>query len=83
MSISEPSAGRIPEPLSAQLDRLIANYRRRCLWFLRENYYPVTRDEILRVLGYIERYGDREAYRRASAIRRWLSQNSSAPSVGS
>lgn len=58
--------------------RLVDEYRTRCLWFLRPDFYPATTAERLRVLGYIERYGDREGYRRAAALRRWLLQDSSA-----
>ena len=63
------------------VDRLVDEYRQRCLWFLRSEYYPVTDTERLQVLEYIERYGDREAFRRAARIRRWLSQTSSARSA--
>ena len=67
----------IPEAV----DRLVDEYRQRCLWFLRSEYYPVTDAERLQVLEYIERYGDREAFRRAAEIRRWLSRTSSAGSA--
>ena len=69
--------------VAAELRRLVDDYRSRCLWFLREDYYPATRDEILSVLRHIERHGDREAFRRAAAFRRWLSPRSSATSAGS
>ena len=65
------------------VDRLVDEYRHRCLWFLREDYYPTTDDQRLRVLGCIERYGDLAGYRRAAEVRRWLSRISSAPSAGS
>jgi hypothetical protein len=65
------------------VQRMVDEYRIRCLWFLRPDYYPVTRQERLRVLGYIERHGDREAFRRAATLKRWLSPGSNAPSVGS
>ena len=65
------------------VQRMVDEYRIRCLWFLRPDYYPVTRQERLRVLGYIERHGDREAFRRAATLKRWLSPGSSAPSAGS
>jgi hypothetical protein len=65
------------------VDRLVDEYRVRCLWFLREDYYPATLEERLRTLGYIERYGDVQAFRRAGELRQWLSRNSSAPSVDS
>lgn len=75
----------IPQPLAveAELVRLVDLYRTRCLWFLRPDFYPTTAAERLRVLDYLERYGDQEAFRRAAAVRRWLSQNSSATSAGS
>jgi hypothetical protein len=70
------------EELSA-LDRLVDDYRSRCLWFLRADYYPRTRDEILRVLRQIEGHGDLAAFQRAADIRRWLSRNSSESSAAS
>jgi len=63
------------------IDRLVDEYRLRCLWFLRPDYYPSTDAERIRVLLYIERHGDRDAYRRAREMRRWLSQTSSARSA--
>ena len=48
---------------------------------MRLDYYPETDTQRLQVLEYIERHGDREAFRRAAEIRRWLSRTSSAPSV--
>ncbi len=65
------------------VDRRGDEYRTRSLWFLRPDYYPLTREERLRVLGYIERHGDREAFRRVASLKRWLSPDSSAPSAGS
>ncbi len=65
------------------VDELIDEYRTRCLWFLRPDYYPTTTAERLRLLGYIERHGDLQAYRRASSFRQWLSRPSSATSAGS
>ena len=65
------------------IDRLVDEYRHRCLWFLRADYYPTTDAERLRVLGYIQRHGDRSAYVRAAEARRWLSPPSSAASAAS
>lgn len=56
------------------IDALVDEYRNQCLWFLREDFYPTTIDEKLRVLKYIQRYGDRTAYRKAAETRRWLLQ---------
>jgi len=63
------------------VNQLIDEYRIRCLWFLRPDYYPSTPEERLRVLGYIERHGDREGFRRAATLKRWLSPHSSGPSA--
>lgn len=65
------------------LRQLVDEYRSRCLWFLRSDYYPVTDEETRRILDYIERYGDRAAFLRVAEIRRWLSPTSSAPSAAS
>ncbi len=70
------------EGLSA-LDRLVDEYRSRCLWFLRADFYPRTPAEILRVLRQIEAHGDVRAFQRAADIRRWLSPSSSESSAAS
>jgi hypothetical protein len=67
--------------LETALRALVDDYRDRCLWFLRSDFYPSDRKEILRTIGYIERYGDRRAFERTAEIRRWLSRHSSASSV--
>lgn len=75
---------RIDDHAAAEaVNRLVEEYRVRCLWFLRPDYYPSTLEERLRALGYIERHGDREAFRRAATLKRWLSPDSSVPSAGS
>ena len=65
------------------VNRLVDEHRVRCLWFLRPDYYPSTLEERLRVLGHIERHGDRDAFCQAAALKRWLSRDSSGPSAGS
>ncbi len=62
---------------------LVDEYRHRCLWFLRENYYPATDQERLKVLDYIQRYGDSDAFRRAGQVRRWTSQSCKEKSAAS
>jgi hypothetical protein len=68
------------EPLQA-LKVLVDEYRDQCLWFLRADFYPVTLEQGLRVLAYIQRYGDREAYLKAAEARQWLLQNSKETSA--
>ena len=63
------------------LTALVDDYRTRCLWFLRADYYPATREEQLRVLDYVQRYGDRDAHVRAVNLRQWLSRLSNAKSA--
>ena len=75
--------GRDEKAVTEAVNRLVDEFRVRCLWFLRPEYYPVTLEERLRVLLYIERHGDRETFRRAATLKRWLSPTSSAPSAGS
>jgi hypothetical protein len=73
---------RLLPDIDAALRALVDEYRNRCLWYLRPDYYPVTRDDALRVLDAIQRLGDRDGYRRAAEIRSWLSPPSSATSAG-
>jgi hypothetical protein len=69
------------ESVARAINALVDEYRGQCLWFLRADYYPETREEQLRTLNYIERHGDLEAFRKAASIRQWLSPNSNAPSA--
>jgi hypothetical protein len=63
------------------VNALVDEYRVRCLWFLREDYYPQTPAEVCRVLESIERHGDRVAFQKAATLRQWLLQNSSVSSA--
>lgn len=63
------------------LRSLMDEYRGRCLWFLRRDYYPQTLEEATRVLGWIRRRGDLAAFRRAGEIEQWLSRGSRGKSV--
>lgn len=71
-----------PHPDQA-LRALVDEYRDRCLWYLRRDYYPATVEEALGVLDAIQKHGDRDAFRRAAEIRLWLSPRSNATSAGS
>lgn len=65
-------AGTDDKGLAEEVRRLVDEYRVGCLWFLRADYYPSGLEDQLRVLEYIERHGDREAFRRAATLKRWL-----------
>jgi hypothetical protein len=69
------------EGVMQAVNALVDEYRTRCLWFLREDYYPQTSSDACHILEYIERHGDVNAFRRAATLRKWLLQNSSAPSA--
>lgn len=64
-----------------KVNELVDEYRSQCLWFLRPDFYPTTVADALRVLDYIERYGNRDAFRKAAELRQWLSQNFNATSA--
>jgi len=68
-------------PVEAALRQLTDDYRVRCLWFLKADYYPVTPADRERVLHSIERHGDLEAFRRVTELRAWLSQQSNDASA--
>jgi hypothetical protein len=61
----------------------VDDYRTRCLWFLRQDFYPETREEMLRGLRQVEKNADRESLIRAARIRQWLSPPSSGSSAAS
>ena len=71
------------EPVASEnpLRRLVDEYRARCLWFLREDYYPTTAAECGRVLRLIEQNGDLKALRRVAELRTWLSRRYSETSA--
>ena len=73
----------IQAEVQESFSKLVAGCRDQCLWFLRRDYCPTEPDEMRRVLEYIRRHGDREAFRTASRITKWLSPSSSERSAGS
>ena len=68
--------------MEAAFESLCHDYKTRCLWFLRPDYKPVSNEEKLRLLVYIEKHGDLEAFRRAAPVREWLLLNSKQTFVG-
>jgi hypothetical protein len=69
--------------LDAEVRSFVDDYRERCLWFIRADYYPSTPDEILRVLRWIRARGDRKAFQRAGKIEEWLSRTFNEKSAAS
>lgn len=81
--MTAPTDEDAPTEGNSDLDRLVDEYRSRCLWFLRPDFYPRTAAEVLRVLQEIETHGDVRAFQRAADFRRWLSRSSSERSAAS
>ena len=65
------------------IKEFVDEYRDTCLWFMRADFYPETLEQKLRVLTYIERYGDQAAFAKAARVRRWLLQSSNDTSAAS
>ena len=74
---------RPPAFADADFRRFVDQHRARCLWFLREDYYPQTPAEHEEVLRQIAQHGDRAAFRQVGEFRTWLLQRSSETSAGS
>jgi hypothetical protein len=74
---------QLPPEVRVELRALVDDYRDRCLWFLRRDYYPATLAEAHRVLDAIQHHGDLEGFRRAAGVRQCLSRPSSETSVAS
>jgi hypothetical protein len=73
---------RSPENPPESIDGFVDDYRVRALWFLRDDYYPRSDAELLKVLEQVEKHGDLRAFRRAAAMRRWLLHRSNDKSAG-
>jgi hypothetical protein len=67
----------------AAIDVLVEEYRARCLWYFRRDYFPADDAERWRVLSDIQRHGDRAGFLRAAEAKEWLSPPSSATSASS
>ena len=63
------------------LEALVADYRSRCLWDLKDNLDLDEPEVVLMVLGRIESCADLKGYARARSLRRWLSRSSSHASA--
>lgn len=69
------------QAIDEEFRRLVDEHRTACLWFLKADYYPITAAARLRVLDYIQRHGNRDAYVRAGGLRQWLLHPSSERSA--
>ena len=58
------------EETARAIDALVEEYRARCLWWMRADFYPRTVTQRMRALDAIQRLGDRDGFARAGALRR-------------
>ncbi len=65
------------------IDAFVDECRIDHLWYQRVDYYPRTDAERLRVLDAIQARASLEVFRRAGALKAWLSRLSSSASAGS
>ncbi|MDA0840470.1 MAG: hypothetical protein O3B01_18100 [Planctomycetota bacterium] len=72
---------KIQDEILSPVHQFVDKYRTRCLWFLREDFYPTTEDQVSRVLKYIEKNGDRAAFIEVAEIKQWLLRNSKEQSA--
>jgi hypothetical protein len=79
----EASPPSSPAELARAVDALVDECRVRCLWFLRQDFYPRTDEERLRILTAIQERADLALFRRAGRLKSWLSRTSSAASASS
>ena len=68
------------DAVAAEIDKLVEQYRSMCFWFAPRDYLPQLDEQRLRALENIERYGDREGFKRARELRDWLLQPSKSGS---
>ena len=79
------SVGATPsshEEFARAVDALVDEWRSLALWHLRPDYHPRTDLERLQALESIRKYGDVDAFKRASRLQEWLSRHSNATSAG-
>lgn len=70
------------QAIEGELRELIDEYRARCLWFLRPDYYPETDSDALRTLERIQRHGDLAGFKRAGKLKQCLLPSSNGGSAG-
>jgi hypothetical protein len=70
------------DQVAREVDQLVDECRSDHLWYQRSDYYPRTDEERLRVLEAIQKRANLEVFRRAGALKAWLSRHSSSASAG-
>jgi hypothetical protein len=65
MAETTSSTQAIDDYVRQELTELIEQNREQCLWFLAPSYEPSTVADMLRILKYLQRYGNRDVYVKA------------------
>lgn len=55
----------IDDRVRQELMHFIEQNREQCLWFLAPSYEPSTVADMIRILKYLQRYGNRDVYMKA------------------
>ena len=63
-----------------EIEALVERHRATCLWFMDASFRADTPARARRALDAIARYGDREAFVRATDLKEWLSRKYSETS---
>lgn len=71
----------LPKDIQQRVHIIVDEYRTRCLWWMRKDYYPSTLQQSVRVLEDITKNCDAEGFKKAGGLRQWLLQNFSETSV--
>lgn len=71
------------ESVEAAIDRFVDECRGAALWYVRPGYYPRTDPERVAILEAIQERCSLDLFRRAGALKSWLSRHSNAASVSS
>ncbi len=69
--------------LEHAIDDLVDECRVASLWYYRRDYYPQSDDARLRILEAIQERSSRDVFRRAGALKAWLSRLCSDGSASS
>jgi hypothetical protein len=67
----------------AYLRHLVVQHRVEALWFLREDWLPLTPEDGLKACRYLQRAVDRATWQELELWRRWLLQHCNSESAGS
>ena len=80
MSRANTAADSDRTPLE-RVHELVDEYRVLCLWYVREDWYPHTDDEVHLALDAVSGHGNLDGFKRAEGLRKCFAPRSSRPSA--